>query len=141
VEYVEVVPYKADHYGTFSGAAGRLPVGLTVSSKPSLLEVLDELVAESLTIDAKLRAAGITLPYAGEDLLDHAAELLAAANVLERLIIRREPSPEKVGTAQVWRTQAHEILTAITSGRATATTSSGAAGISNAEPLTIDDIG
>lgn len=143
VEYLEVVPYKTDHYGTFSGAHGRLPITLTIDSKPSLLDVFDELVAESRVIDARLMAAGRALPYANEGLLDHAAELSAAANILERLVIGRDPSPDKASTANVWRKHAEDIIKAVLTGRAVASATTGvfsAPDIFNAEALTIDDI-
>lgn len=146
VEWFDLVPEDAEHYGSFFNAATRLPVKLPVSTTeatPTLYDVWTELVAESAVIDARLRADGFTVPVIEDDavrLLDRATELFASANILERLIIGRSPDAAKVETAQVWRRKGESIIDALVSGQASTSATSGTgAGVSNADLVTFAD--
>lgn len=114
-----LIPIVTGMYGTLAGTQDLLGPTITLSatSPVTSADATEILTALAVVMDMRLAAAGYTVPVTASDALvtlGWCADRLAAADVLERLMV--STSPDRVSTAQVWRKEASGLLALIYSG-------------------------
>lgn len=144
IEYVWVLPYAVEAYGDLDAVQELMTmVVFSATSNPTIDQVCGAMQTQYRFLNARLDGAGYTVPIedaTGMALLADAENLLTAASLLERLIISKNTSADKVGVAEVWRGQAEKLIKPMLTGgiKVGQANSAGSAGITNGSSATTD---